>query len=197
MHRLVAGTRLHRLHDASFPGDAFNPCRGGRQRFSPLFDAAGRCVPSLYAATTFDAAVYETIAHGVDLRDPFRHVRREALDDRCHSELVCAGELLLAPLFRPEVEALGHAHEALFAPRVSAYADCLDIAARLHAESPRAQGLIWSSVRDDGGFCVRLFGDRVAAGQLRLDGTRTATDAPELVEDVRRALERSRTPLLR
>jgi hypothetical protein len=107
-------------------------------------------VPSLYAATTFDAAVYETIAHGADLRDPFRHVRREALDDRCHSEVVCAGELLLAPLFRPEVEALGHAHEALFAPRVSAYADCLALAARLHAELPRAQGSIWSSVRDDG-----------------------------------------------
>lgn len=53
---ISAGSVLHRTHaTVSRPGQ-FNPCLGQPTRFAPFADVTGTCVPSLYAATSREAA---------------------------------------------------------------------------------------------------------------------------------------------
>jgi RES domain len=43
----------------------FNPSPAGNARFSPLVNAAGAVIPTLYAGTTLDCALMETVFHDV------------------------------------------------------------------------------------------------------------------------------------
>lgn len=66
---VAAGTRLYRVHEAAFPsgeandGTVFNPGFGQPTRFAFFGDPP---VPVLYAASTPEAAVYESILHGAE-----------------------------------------------------------------------------------------------------------------------------------
>ena len=64
---LAGGTVVHRVHAPGFGGNAFNPCRGGPSRFAPIQNTHGECVPSLYAATSLPAAIFETLFHDIPL----------------------------------------------------------------------------------------------------------------------------------
>src|SRR6266567_4321569 len=56
---------LYRVHPAIYAEAQFNPSAAGDARFSPLPDAAGAIVPTLYAGTTLDCALMETVFHNV------------------------------------------------------------------------------------------------------------------------------------
>jgi hypothetical protein len=43
----------------------FNPSSLGNARFSPLVSASGDVIPTIYAGTTLDCAMMETIFHDV------------------------------------------------------------------------------------------------------------------------------------
>jgi RES domain len=43
----------------------FNPSPARNARFSPLVNAAGPVIPTLYAGTTLDCALMETVFHDV------------------------------------------------------------------------------------------------------------------------------------
>ena len=75
---LTDGELLHRVDDRRFDGNAFNPCRGNRTRFAPIRDPYDRCIPSLYAADTVQAAIYGTIL------TTYRFARRERASARPH-----------------------------------------------------------------------------------------------------------------
>ena len=46
-------------------GDEPNSCKGGLTRFAPVFEPDGACLPTLYAAATFECAVFESVFHDV------------------------------------------------------------------------------------------------------------------------------------
>lgn len=194
---LAAGTILHRIHPQAHAGDRFNPCRGKPGRFSPLRTPAGLCIPSLYAATSLDAAVYETILQDIDFADPFAFVPREVLDQRAHSRLSTERALRLAPLHRPELAARRLDHAALFEPLASAHAACRALGAALHGEHADLDGLLWTSVRDDAASAILLFGDRVGEGDLACLETRRAAEDAGLLAEIEAAFERSGVTLLR
>lgn len=58
---LPAATELHRIHRAVYKAEQFNPTAEGDARFSPIRDAEGAIVPTIYAAQTFACAAYEII----------------------------------------------------------------------------------------------------------------------------------------
>jgi len=51
---IAKGQVLHRVHLQRYRADQFNPGQRGNARFSPICNAAGQPVPTLYASTTLD-----------------------------------------------------------------------------------------------------------------------------------------------
>lgn len=64
---------LHRVHQDLYEADQFNPGLKGNARFSPIRDAKGDLIPTLYAASTFDAAAMESVFHDVSHAPGFKH----------------------------------------------------------------------------------------------------------------------------
>jgi hypothetical protein len=69
-----AGEVMHRVHDVVYPVDSFNPSLLGNARFSPIRDSAGNVIPTLYAATTPQGALMETVFHDVPYKPGFKRV---------------------------------------------------------------------------------------------------------------------------
>jgi len=107
------GKMLHRVHNRQFDGNAFNPCRGGPTRFAPVHDMHGRCIPSLYAADTVEAAIYETILHDIPPHAVRKSVPRSALNMRRHTIVLLRRGLCLASLRVPDLMRWGIGREAL------------------------------------------------------------------------------------
>jgi len=62
---VATGTRLHRVHSDAFGGAEFNPGLKGNARFSPIRNAAGVAIPTIYAAGTMEGALMESVFHDV------------------------------------------------------------------------------------------------------------------------------------
>ena len=58
---LPAGPELHRIHPSLYGPDQFNGTDTGYARFSPIRDAAGGLIPTLYGGQSFNCAVCEVI----------------------------------------------------------------------------------------------------------------------------------------
>ena len=180
---LKAGTELHRTHASKFRSAEFNPCRGQPMRFSPIVGGDGLCVPSLYAASTREAAAFETIFHDIDARAAFKSVRQDVVEARSVSRIANRRTLRLAPLFTPDLKAWGLARHDLIDTPKSAYGRTVAWAAALHRAEPDIEGLIWTSRQCDPDLAVLLFGDRVADSDFDVMERRDiAADAALLLE---------------
>ncbi|MGP9819765.1 RES family NAD+ phosphorylase [Salinarimonas sp. NSM] len=173
---LPAGSRLHRIHDSRFGGAAFNPCLGRPTRFAPIVDAQGRCVPSLYAATSREAAIFETVFHDVPIAAPFKTVRLADVLTRSHSLLATRRPLVLAELRAPDLVKWGMSHRELVSAPASEYERTALWAKALHDHFPRLDGLAWTSNRCDPDSAMLLFGDRVETQALECLATTEAGD---------------------
>ena len=189
LHDLPTGLVLHRVHSDNYDGHGFNPCRGPEARFTHLKDAHGNCIPSLYAATTFDGAAYETIFRGRPSK--FQVLPRQKIDDRVLSRLQLSETLELVPLFTPELSNWDLDPTGFFAAHVSVYPHCRALGFRCWRDNPTAQGLIWSSVRDSGAHAMLLFGDRIAPGVLRLLESRSVRTDSTALDDLEAAGNRA------
>ena len=58
---------LHRVHQGMYRGDQFSPGLKGNARFSPVRNAEDDPIPTIYAASTFEAAAMESLFHDVSL----------------------------------------------------------------------------------------------------------------------------------
>ena len=186
---LTAGELLHRVHDRQFDGNAFNPCRDGPTRFAPIHDARDRCVPSLYAADTVEAAIYETVLHEIPLRAVRKSVPRGALKERRHSALVVRRALRLASLRAPDLMKWGVRRETLIGGLPTQYGRTALWAKAVHDQFDEVDGLVWTSNLCDPDTALLLFGDRVAAADLLVTGVREGSDA-SFLQDVRKAAQR-------
>ena len=187
---LEAGELLHRVHDRALAGNDFNPCQGGPTRFAPVRDTAGCCIPSLYAGSTVDSAIYETIFHDVPPSAKRKTVPKGIVENCNHSTLLLRRDLRLASLRAPDLIRLGVGRETLIGSLPTQYRRTALWAKAIHDRSSDVDGVIWTSNRCDPDAAILLFGDRVVPTDLLVAGFRAGSDG-SFLDDVRRAGRRS------
>lgn len=164
-HVLTAGSVLHRVH-GSFPAGAFNPGMGGPTRFAHFTDAgdpSAGIVPVLYAASTAEAAVCETLLHDVPLQGG--RLSRVKYHGRRETTLVLQRDVRLAKLMGAGLRRLSVAPQDLTATSGDVYAQTVLWAQAAHAAG--FEGLAWMSARENTAEAYVLFGDRVAESELQ------------------------------
>ena len=189
--KLTAGTALHRIHDRRLAGDSFNHCLGAPTRFAPIGDRRGECVASLYAGSTLEAAIYETIFHDVPVAGVGpRTVPLTQVHDRMHSVLTLQRQVRLASLRGPDLRKWRVARSMLIASGPNAYARTASWAKAVHDRFPTIEGLLWTSNQCDPDDAVVFFGDRVAPTDLAVVGSRDGRIDRSLQSDVHAAAAR-------
>jgi hypothetical protein len=183
LHVLPAGAQLHRTHSRSRAPSEFNPGKGQPMRWSP-FDAAGSCVSTLYAATTREAAVFESIFHDIDPQHPFKTVRRDVVQDKMVSLIATKREMEFVPLFSQNLSGLNLARTDLIDTPKSTYAQTVQWAKAFHETNPDADGLVWTSKRADSDKCVVLFGDRATADDFEVLQSLYVADHVNLLAEI-------------
>jgi hypothetical protein len=182
-HVLKAGTELHRIHLDSFGATEFNGTNMGNARFSPIRDAAGQIIPTIYAGQTFECAVCEIILRCPDTpsrastsvapRDivhPYDH------RERIHSHVRTTQDLNLVSITATGQRKIGVNGNGLLAGPKSTYPVTQGWAERIHGACPSAQGLYYNSYQYGPEFAVVLFGDRLPADILDALSSRPVVD---------------------
>ena len=182
---LAGGTVVQRVHAHDFPGDAFNPCEGGPSRFAPIHDKRDEGVPSLYAATSVEAAIYETPFHDIPLQARRKTIPRTKVEDRKHTTLQLRRDLRLANLRTPTL-LKWRVPSALVWGSPKQYRATARWAKAIHDQFQDVQGLIWTSRRCDPHSAMLFFGDRTAEADLQVVGVRDGRDS-SFLRDVREA----------
>ena len=188
---LPASALLHRVHARDFSTNRFNPCQGAPTRFAPVHDAEGNCVPSLFAADTLEAAIYETIFHDIPVTAGRRTVPRTLIQSRTHGRLQVRRDLQLASLRGPDLRRWRMRRNSLITTSPSLYRDTARWAQAIHHQFPDVDGLLWTSSQCDPDTAYLFFGDRVAAGDLRIVQARDGLLDVTFLSDVRQAGQRS------
>lgn len=168
---------LHRVHLGVYAAEAFNPGIKGNARFSPIVNAAGKPIPTLYGGTSFNCAAMETVFHDVPFAPGLKTFAKHKLEGQLHSVLAATAVLTLADLRNVPLRKLGVERKQLIDTEKDTYGQTRRWAAAIHAQHAHIQGLCWTSRQDDSAMAVMLFGDRVGAGVLtRRDASRALLD---------------------
>ncbi|MCP3748950.1 RES family NAD+ phosphorylase [Pseudomonas sp. SBB6] len=164
------GTPIHRLHLESYGPGQFNPGLKGNARFSPIRDARGQPIPTLYGGTSFDCAAMETVFHDVPFAAGLKTYDKGKLQGQLHSVLRSAQDLLLVDLGSKALRKLGVPRNQLIDTEKDQYPQTRLWAEAIHRQSPEVQGLCWTSRQDDSARAMMLFGDRLAGKMLKPQG---------------------------
>ena len=167
---LADGQELHRIHSDNYGGDEFNPGLKGNARFSPIRTTKDKPIPTLYAATTFEAAAMESVFHDVSHEPGFKQFDKNKLVDQEHSRLQVTQPLTLANLTSKPLRKLGVTRKQLIDTEKDQYPKTREWAEAIHAQYPDVQGLYWTSRQDDSAQAVMLFGDRIDDNALQTTG---------------------------
>lgn len=159
--KLGRGLKLYRVHDLAFGGSEFNTNTKGNARFSPITDDAGVLIPTLYAGTTLDCALMETIFHDLPFNAGFKPFSKLKMDGKVHSVLNPTADLRLIDLSTVALHKLGVKRTQLIDTTKAHYPATRHWAQALYTQFPNAQGLRWTSRQDDQAHAVMLFGTRV------------------------------------
>jgi hypothetical protein len=165
-----AGAALHRVHLDLYAAEAFNPGIKGNARFSPIVNAAGKPIPTLYGGTSFNCAAMETVFHDVPFAPGLKTYAKHRLEGQLHSVLATTAALTLADLRNVPLRKLGVERKQLIDTEKDTYGQTRKWATAIHAQHAHIQGLCWTSRQDDSAMAVMLFGDRVGAGALAQQG---------------------------
>jgi len=161
-----AGKTLYRVHHQRFRPNAFNPNPHGNARFSPIRDRTGKIIPTLYAGTTLDCALMETVFHDVPYKTGFKPLPLSILEEQVHSAISIRHNLRLVDLGTVALHKLGIKRSHLIDTTKALYPRTRRWAEALHEQFAAAQGLRWTSRQDDHAFALVLFGHRVKASDL-------------------------------
>ncbi len=164
--RLSPGKLLHRIHLAKYKATQFNPGKSGNARFSPLRDASGKTIPTLYAGTTMACALMETVFHDVPHVAGFKSFDKGKLRDQQHSVIKATQGLQLIDLSTVALRKLGIRRTQLIDTEKDQYPATRQWAEAMYRQCPQAQGLCWTSRQDDSARAFLFFGDRVPAHAL-------------------------------
>ena len=149
-----------------YAGVEFNPGLKGNARFSPIKNASGASIPTLYGGTTFDCAAMETVFHDVPFAPGLKIYDKAKLADQVYSQVAPQGELVLADLSVTALRKLGIKRSQIIDTEKDRYPAARPWAEAIHAQCPDIQGLCWISRQDDRALAGMLFGDRIPAKML-------------------------------
>jgi hypothetical protein len=184
---LPTGSMLHRVHLSDFAGASFNPCRGRPTRFAPIRRADGACVPSLYAGSSLDAAIFETVFHDIPAQARLKSVPKQDVLARSHSILVTVRDQALVELRTPDLKKWGlDRHELVSAPAAH-YDRTARWAEAIHRRFDDVDGLVWTSNQCDPADAMLFFGDRVDNAGFTVVSTRRGAQDDSFLADVREA----------
>jgi hypothetical protein len=164
------GLEFHRVHDLAFGSSEFNTSTKGNARFSPITDDAGVLIPTLYAGTTLDCALMETIFHDVPFKAGFKPFSKLKMDGKVHSVLLPTADLRLIDLSTVALHKLGVKRTQLIDTTKAHYTATRRWAQALYTQFPEAQGLRWTSRQDDQAHAIMLFGTRVRPSDVGWHG---------------------------
>ena len=165
------GLEFHRVHDLASGGSEFNTSTKGNARFSPVTDDTGVLIPTLYAGTTLDCALIETIFHDVPFKAGFKPFSKLKMNEKVHSVLLPTADFRLIDLSTVALHKLGVKRTQLIETTKAHYPATRRWAQALYTQFPDAQGLRWTSRQDDQAHAVMLFSTRVSPPDLRWDSS--------------------------
>ena len=161
---------MHRVHLDVYAAEAFNPGVKGNARFSPIVNAAGKPIATLYGGTSFNCATMETVFHDVPFAPGLKTFAKHKLEGQLHSVLATTAALTLADLRNVPLRKLGVERKQLIDTEKDTYGQTRKWAQAIHAQHAHIQGLCWTSRQDDSAMAVMLFGDRIGADVLAQQG---------------------------
>jgi RES domain len=128
----------------------FNPSPAGNARFSPLVNAAETVVPTIYAGTTLDYALMETVFHDVPFAaGPKMWSKATHVAGKVYSQLMLSRNLALIDLSAIPLRRLGISRKDLIECDGSHYPETRAWALALRDQYPNAEGLTWTSRQAD------------------------------------------------
>jgi hypothetical protein len=150
---------LARVHRLESQGTGFNPSASSG-RFRPVRSSAGLVVPTMYAASSFDAALSETAFHELPVKSGPKHLARSLLEPFGFSRLRVTRPLTLVSLRGHGLRRLGIRHGRLIECGPASYAATAAWGQAAYEDDSFPDGLVWVSRQYPGGLSLMLFGDR-------------------------------------
>ncbi|MDE8654266.1 RES family NAD+ phosphorylase [Novosphingobium album (ex Liu et al. 2023)] len=157
---------IHRIHQDQFRSDEFNPGPKGNARFSPICDAKGNAIPTIYGGETFDCAAMESVFHDVPFVPGLKSLAKRKLKKHHYSKVLSTTNLMLVDLSATALRNLGIKRGELIESEKDIYPQTRKWAEAIHAQCADVQGLCWVSRQDDRSLAIVLFGDRVGKPPL-------------------------------
>ena len=177
---------MYRVHSDAYGSVEFNPSPAGNARFSPLVNVASAVIPTLYAGTTLDCALMETVFHDVPfVAGPKMWSKATHLAGKVWSQLALNHDLALVDLSAVPLRKLGISRKDLIECDGSQYPETRAWALALHDQYPNAEGLTWTSRQADPARAIVLFEDNLKGSGLIPSGLPT----PLLLSDGSARLE--------
>jgi len=158
---LKAGTTFHRVHLSKYDATELNPGKAGNARFSPIKDKHGHAIATIYAGTTLQCALMETVFHDVPYTPGLKTLDKNKLTNHVHSKIKLSRSLKLINLGSVALRRLGIARHQLIDTEKELYPETRAWASAIHGLCKQAQGLTWTSRQDDSAHAIMLFGDRL------------------------------------
>lgn len=88
----------HRIHQDRFRGDEFSPGPNGNARFSPISDAKGNSIPTIYGGDTFDCTAMESVFHDVPFAPGLKTLAKHEFKGHHYSQVLSKTDLVLVYL---------------------------------------------------------------------------------------------------
>ncbi len=161
------GVEIQRIHKMKYGSMDFNASGLGDARFSPISDAAGGTIPTLYGGITFECAAMETVFHDLSHAAGYKSYDKNKLKNERSSIIAPTRDLNLVNLGSKPLHKLGISRSLLLESDAADYSKTRPWAQALHVQFPDADGLRWVSRQDDEGYAIVLFGDRVKKNDLK------------------------------
>jgi hypothetical protein len=166
LETLQPGLILHRVHASKYGPIQFKPGPYGDARFSPIVNPAGAQIATMYAGTTQECALMETVFRSVPYEPGYKTIDKVKFQDQIYSTVTLAQPCNLVDLRAIALRKVGLTREELIDTEMDRYPDTRKIAEAIYVLRPDAQGLYWVSRQDDSARAVVLFGDRVPSDAL-------------------------------
>jgi hypothetical protein len=132
---------------------------------------SGGVIPTLYAGTTLDGAMMETVFHDVPYTAGTKTLSKSKhVAGKSHSSLTFRIDLNLIDLSTISLHKLGITRAELIDTDASHYPETREWAVALYEQFPAAQGLKWISRQDDSAVSIVLFGYRVDVSAYDVTG---------------------------